>query len=183
MTEFKNENLTGARFEDVYLTDARFRDVDLTNARFHLVTLTGVRIRGAALIDVDISGEIENLRVNGVDVVPLVEAELNRRYPGRMKMRPTDGDGFREAWDLLERLWQETVERARGMGSGTAARTGRWGVVVHRDVAPSRFRDRRLGEARVPGGTVTLGPAGPAARRHARHRRRPPRPRGPAVAG
>lgn len=115
MTEFKNENLTGARFEDVYLTDARFRDVDLTNARFHLVTLTGVRIRGAALIDVDISGEIENLRVNGVDVVPLVEAELNRRYPGRMKMRPTDADGFREAWDLLERLWQETVERARGM--------------------------------------------------------------------
>jgi hypothetical protein len=33
-------------------------------------------------VDVDISGEIENLRVNGVDVVPLVEAELSRRYPG-----------------------------------------------------------------------------------------------------
>jgi hypothetical protein len=32
-----------------------------------------------------------------------------------MKMRPTDADGFREAWEILERLWQRTVERARGM--------------------------------------------------------------------
>jgi hypothetical protein len=30
-------------------------------------------------------------------------------------MRPTDADGFREAWDILDRLWQGTVERARGM--------------------------------------------------------------------
>jgi uncharacterized protein YjbI with pentapeptide repeats len=105
VTDFVGENLTGARF----------RDVDLTNARFHLVDLTGVLIRGAALVNVDISGEIENLRVNGVDVVPLVEAELDRRYPDRVKMRPTDAAGYREAWDILERLWQRTVERARGM--------------------------------------------------------------------
>jgi uncharacterized protein YjbI with pentapeptide repeats len=115
VTDFTSENLTGSRFEDVYLTDARFHDVDLSNARFQLVDLTGVTIRGAALVNVDISGEIENLRVNGVDVAPLVEVELNRRYPDRIKMRPTDADGFREAWDILERLWERTVERARGM--------------------------------------------------------------------
>ena len=28
-------------------------------------------------------------------------------------MRPTDPAGFREAWDVVERLWGETVERAR----------------------------------------------------------------------
>jgi DinB family protein len=72
-------------------------------------------IRGAALVNVDMRGEIKNLRVNGVDVVPLVEAELNRRYPDRVKMRLTDADGFREAWNILERLWQRTVERACGM--------------------------------------------------------------------
>ncbi|HEX2551936.1 MAG TPA: pentapeptide repeat-containing protein, partial [Nocardioidaceae bacterium] len=115
MTDFTREDLRGARFEDVYLTDARFHDVDLTHARFRLVDLTGVSIRGAVLVDVDISGEIENLRVNGIDVVPLVEAELNRRFPDRVKMRPADADGFREAWDILERLWPQTVERARGM--------------------------------------------------------------------
>jgi uncharacterized protein YjbI with pentapeptide repeats len=113
--DFTGENLSGSRFENVSLTGARFHDVDLSHARFGLADLTGVTIRGAALVDMDLSGEIENLRVNGVDVVPLVEAELNRRYPDRVKMRPADADGFREAWDILERLWQRTVARARGM--------------------------------------------------------------------
>ncbi len=113
MADFTHENLAGSRFEDVHLTGARFHDVDLTDARFRLVDLTGVMIRGAALVNVDISGRIENLRVNGVDVVPLVEAELDRRHPDRVKMRPTDADGFREAWGILEQRWQQTVERAR----------------------------------------------------------------------
>jgi uncharacterized protein YjbI with pentapeptide repeats len=115
VAEFTSENLTGSVFEDVYLTGARFHDVDLSGARFHEVDLTGAMIRGAFLVNVDISGQIENLRVNGVDVVPLVEAELNRRYPDRVKMRPADADGFREAWDILERLWPQTVGRARRM--------------------------------------------------------------------
>jgi hypothetical protein len=113
VADFVGEDLTGARFSDVDLTDARFSDVDLTDARFQLVDLSGVRIRGAALVNVEISGEIRNLRVNGVDVGPLVEAELNRRYPDRVKMAPTDADGFAEAWGILERLWKQTVERAR----------------------------------------------------------------------
>ncbi|MET0741289.1 MAG: DinB family protein [Candidatus Nanopelagicales bacterium] len=115
MTDFTRQNLAGSRFEDVYLTDAQFRDVDLSNARFRLVDLTGAIFRGAALVNVDISGEIENLLVNGVDVAPLVEAELNRRYPDRVKMRPIDAAGFREALDVVEALWQQTVDRARGL--------------------------------------------------------------------
>jgi hypothetical protein len=50
--------------------------------------------------------------VNGVDIAPLVEAELNRRMPERAKMRPDDSDGFREAWAILEQLWRGTVARA-----------------------------------------------------------------------
>jgi len=116
--EFNSENMTGSRFEDVLLADAQFHRADLTGASFRLVDLTGVTIRGAALVNMDLSGMIENLRVNGVDVVPLVEAELNRRYPERAKMRPADAAGYREAWDILERLWSETVERARGLAPG-----------------------------------------------------------------
>lgn len=114
-SEFIRENMSGSRFEDVYLTNARFHDVDLTNARFRMIDLTGVVIRDAALVNVDITGDIDNLRINGVDVGPLVEAELNRRHPGRAQMRPTDADGYRAAWEILEPLWQRTVERARGM--------------------------------------------------------------------
>jgi uncharacterized protein YjbI with pentapeptide repeats len=115
VADFTSENLTGSQFEDVHLTGARFHDVDLSGAHFHEVNLTGAMIRGSWLVNVDIDGQIENLRVNGVDVVPLVEAELNRRYPDRVKMRPADADGFREAWDILERLWPQTVGRARRM--------------------------------------------------------------------
>ena len=115
MPEFNSENMTGARFEDVLLAGAQFHRADLTGASFRLVNLTGVTIRGAALVNMDLSGMIENLRVNGVDVVPLVEAELNRRFPERAKMSPADAAGYREAWDILERLWSETVERARGL--------------------------------------------------------------------
>jgi DinB superfamily/Pentapeptide repeats (8 copies) len=115
VTEFINQNLTGARFEDVDLTGARFHDVDLSGARFRQIDLTGVTIHDALLVNMDISGQISNLRINDVDVVPLVEAELDRRYPDRVKMRPADADGFREAWDILGPLWQQTVTRARGM--------------------------------------------------------------------
>jgi hypothetical protein len=115
VTDFTHENLSGARFEDVYLTGADFHGVDLTGARFRLVDMTGVTIRGADLVDMDISGQIENLKINGVDVAPLVEAELDRRYPGRAKMRPADAAGYREAWDTLEPLWQQTVARARDL--------------------------------------------------------------------
>lgn len=112
MADFTDEDLTGSRFEGVRLTGARFTDVDLTDARFHLIDLTGVAIRGAELRNVEITGEVDNLTVNGVDVGPLVEAELDRRDPERVAMRPTDADGFRAAWPILERRWRQTVERA-----------------------------------------------------------------------
>jgi uncharacterized damage-inducible protein DinB len=105
MTDFIDQDLSGARF----------RNVDLPGARFQNVNLTRVKIRGAYVSDVEISGDVKSLRVNGVDVAPLVEAELDQRYPDRTKMRPTDADGFREAWDTLKRLWDETMHRAQAM--------------------------------------------------------------------
>ena len=113
MAEFIGEDLKDSRFERVDLTGSEFRSVDLTGARLHGVEMHGVVIRGSELVDVEISGEIRGVVVNGVEIGALVEAELDRRYPDRPKMRPTDPAGFREAWDILERLWAGTVERAR----------------------------------------------------------------------
>lgn len=53
-----------------------------------------------------------NLTINGVHIGPLVNAELNRRYPDRAKMRTTDPAGFREAGTPRAALG-ETVRRAR----------------------------------------------------------------------
>jgi hypothetical protein len=123
MTEFREQDLTGARFERVSLRGATFTRVFLNDASLHAVDFTGAKVRGALfnesrmrgveLVDVEISGELQNVVVNGVDIAPLVETELNRRMPERARMRPDDTDGFREAWAILERLWEGTVARAR----------------------------------------------------------------------
>ena len=115
MADFIGTDLRGARFDRADLTGARFEAVDLTGARFRGTDLTGAVLRGIELVNAEISGEIENVTINGVDVGPLITAELDRRYPDRAKMRPTDPAGFRQAWDILERLWAQTVERARGL--------------------------------------------------------------------
>jgi DinB superfamily/Pentapeptide repeats (8 copies) len=105
VADFFHEDLRGSRFEGVDLSGSQFRASDLTGARF----------RGVELVDVDIHGEIVNLTINGVDIGPLINAELDRRFPDRAKMRPKDPAGFREAWDVVERLWAETTGRARGL--------------------------------------------------------------------
>jgi hypothetical protein len=113
MADFVRADLRDSRFERVDLSGAQLRAVDLTGAQLRGVDLSGVVMRGALLLGVDIYGEIENVTINGVDIGPLINAELDRRYPDRAKMRPRDPPGFREAWDVLDRLWDETVERAR----------------------------------------------------------------------
>ena len=93
--------------------------------------MTGVTMRSVDLVNVSVDGSIENLTINGVDVGPLVEAELNRRYPLRAKMRPTAPEGFLEAWDVIEELWTETVERARHMAPATLHESvnGEWSFI------------------------------------------------------
>lgn len=123
MTEFREQDLTGARFERVSLRGATFTRVFLNDASMHAVDFTGARVRGALfngsrmrgveLAGVEISGELQNVVVNGAGIAPLVDAELNRRMPDRARMRPSDSDGFRAAWAILERLWEGTVARAR----------------------------------------------------------------------
>jgi hypothetical protein len=113
MTEFREQDLTGARFERVSLRGASMHDVDFTGVQIRGSLFNGSRMRGVELLDVDIYGELQNVVVNGVDIAPLVDAELNRRMPERARMRPDDADGFRMAWAILERLWADTVARAR----------------------------------------------------------------------
>jgi hypothetical protein len=115
VADFIDADLPGARFDHTDLSGAQFRSVDLSGADFRSVDLTGAVLRGVELVNVDIHGELHNVTVNGVAIVPLVEAELNRRYPERALMRPADPAGFGTAWDTLERLWDQTVERARSL--------------------------------------------------------------------
>lgn len=109
------EDRRGTALEDVDLTGARLTRVDLTGSTFRAVGLHGVVMRDVEVSGTTIDGEVESLVVNGVDVVPLVEAELDRRHPERVLFRATTADGFRAAWDANERLWAGTVARARAL--------------------------------------------------------------------
>jgi uncharacterized damage-inducible protein DinB len=107
------QDLSGSTFERVDLRGSTFTDAYLNDIKIRDAILSGMRVNEAILDDVEINGEVNNVRINGVDVVPLVSAELDRRYPQRPKMRPTTAAGFVEAWHILGRLWAGTVDRAR----------------------------------------------------------------------
>ena len=102
-------------FVDADLHGARFVRCDLSGAVMRAVDLGGADIDAPWLLD----GE-STLTVNGVDVAPLVEAELNRRFPGRGERRAATPRGLRDAWSALERAWQAAVERVEAMPPGSA---------------------------------------------------------------
>lgn len=118
-------------FEGDDLRDARFVDCQLDGAEFREVSLVGARFIGAVLIDVEIDAMVRNLTVNGVDVVPLVEAELDRRHPERLALRPTDLEGAGKALDVVDALWAPTIELVRTLPEEVRHErvAGEWSVV------------------------------------------------------
>jgi hypothetical protein len=123
MVDFADQDLSGSGFRRVKLSGSRFQltqfggvefsGCEFADTRFRIVELSGVTMRGVEFDGVEISGDIGNLKINGVEVRDLVETELDRRYPERVAMRPADAPGFRAAWEILERLWDGSVLRAR----------------------------------------------------------------------
>jgi hypothetical protein len=111
-----------------YTDSAEFR-----GSRFVGCDLSGVVMRGVAIeaADIDAPWIFEGdsyFRINGVDVLPFVDAELNRRFPGRELRTATDPDGLREAWAALENAWTQVLDRVSGMPAGTVDESvdGEW---------------------------------------------------------
>jgi uncharacterized damage-inducible protein DinB len=114
MADDELRDLSGTTYEHIRLRDARFSWIDVADADVRHAGLRRLRMRGGVeLEDIEIDGELRNVVINGVDVAPLIETELARRDPDYAKMKPTDAAGFREAWQILERRWAETVAHAR----------------------------------------------------------------------
>jgi DinB superfamily/Pentapeptide repeats (8 copies) len=105
------------------LQGAEFVDTNLRGARFVRADLSAVVMRGASVDRADIDApwlpDGDFFRVNDVDVIGFVEAELNRRFPGRADRRAADPDGLRAAWATLQHTWAATLERVAAMPTGT----------------------------------------------------------------
>jgi hypothetical protein len=97
-----NGRFKGATFMVADFSGATFVDCDMSN----------VKIIDGYLADVDISGWISNVVVNGIDVTGYVNQELDRLHPERVQLRGMrTPDDFRAMWDTVERLWAATAER------------------------------------------------------------------------
>jgi hypothetical protein len=107
----------------------------------------------------EIDGLVTDLVVNGVEVMPFVEAELDRRHPIRLLLRSDDPDDLRAAHRQLRDDWAATVtrmeatpgiERRSANDEWSAVQTLRHLVFVH----DSWFRRCVLGS------TATFTPMG-----------------------
>ncbi|WP_109509680.1 DinB family protein [Nocardioides speluncae] len=140
----RTDDLRGAEFLDAdlsldppmaaYRATAPIGGSRLSGSRFVGADLSGVVMRGVEVQGADIDapwlleGGSSSLVVNGVDVAPFVDAELNRRFPGRADRRASDPDRLQAAWAALERTWAATLERAAAMPAGTVEESvaGEW---------------------------------------------------------
>jgi len=114
MSESELESLRGRTFKSRTLRGSRFMGCDLGDVVVRGSDVSGMEIDSPWLLEGGSS-----LLVNGVDVVPLVDADLNRRFPGRELRGAEDLDGLRAAWAALERTWAATLDRAASMPAGT----------------------------------------------------------------
>lgn len=109
-----------------------FVERDLRGARFVECDLSGAVMRGVEISAMDIDAPWlshgRGLQVNGVDVTPYVEAELDRRFPGRSERRAKSPAGLRDAWTAVARAWEAAIERAAALppGSVDARVDGEW---------------------------------------------------------
>ena len=118
MSSFATGNdLSGKVFADTNLRGARFVESDLAD-----VVIRGCDVEGME-IDAPWLRFGRPLIVNGLDVGPFVEADLNRRFPGRELQEAPDPEGLREAWFALENAWSATIERAAALPPGTVDRS------------------------------------------------------------
>jgi hypothetical protein len=110
---------------------SRVDDLDLSGVHLHGTNLEGARLTETDVMEAAISGDIEGLRLNGVEIEPLIRVELDCLYPDRVKLRASDVARLREAWSMVERLWAATTERALCLpGDVQRERVGgEWGIV------------------------------------------------------
>ena len=109
----------------------RFDNEDLTGAEFRECDLTRARMVGVVMQDAEIDGLVTHLVVNGVEVMPYVEAELDRRHPVRLLIRTDQPADLRDAWRQLRNDWAMTTERVRSMpvNSEHHGVDGEWSMV------------------------------------------------------
>ncbi len=91
-----------AKFVRTSFQGATFRSCDVSSVTMRSVDVDGLDIDSHDLF-------FGSLVVNGVDVVPFVDAELNRQFPGRELQKAQTPQGLRDGWVAVQAAWETTV--------------------------------------------------------------------------
>jgi len=96
------QNFEGATFVRTSFRGATMRSCDVSGVTMRSVDVSGLDIDSHDLF-------FGSLIVNGVDVVPFVDSELNRQFPGRELQKAQTPDGLRNGWAAVQAAWETTV--------------------------------------------------------------------------
>src|SRR5262245_9561767 len=119
MVDIEFEDRRGARFQHQDLRGAQFVRNMMAGSWFRDVGLQNVRMRGVELTGAELDGDMDGLTIWGVEVVPLVLAELDRRHPERSALKARTPDEVRAGYEALQEMWDATIARVRAMPPGT----------------------------------------------------------------
>ena len=128
MNEFRHCDMSGSVFDDVNLGGATFYNVNLAEATIRNANLSGLKIEGAG---------ITGMTIFGFDVGALIEAELDRRDPERLRLKVGDFydvNGVRQVMERLEVLRAEfRLQLSSVAPSGLRARPApeKWSPIEH----------------------------------------------------
>ena len=83
-----------------------------------MVDLSRADLRDVSLAGAAVSQRLEGLRIDGVEIAPLVEAELDPALPERAWRDATDPAGLRSAWAEIQGARAATSRAVGGMPPG-----------------------------------------------------------------
>jgi hypothetical protein len=105
---FEHRDMSGSCFLDINLANARFENVNLSGTLFDNVYMAGATVSNANLQGFCVKDAyVAGMTVNGFSITELIDAEMDRRDPERLRLRikdTSDPQAVREMVARLEKL-------------------------------------------------------------------------------
>jgi hypothetical protein len=89
--------------------------VNLVGSRVRGIWLANAKVTGAWLENASIEGDFEGLIMNGVEVAPLIEAELKKRHPILGRADSHSATALRASIEDVYAVWDALEQRAGGL--------------------------------------------------------------------
>ncbi|MEX0875144.1 MAG: DinB family protein [Actinomycetota bacterium] len=90
----------------------RIENKDWSNAQFRNISFAGARMRDIDLFNAKISGRMDGLIINDIEIEPLMRREIERTNPERKKLFGTDPPSMRAGVDVVLAQLEATWKRA-----------------------------------------------------------------------